>query len=123
MTRPLNVAQVKESEINWLSRTDKPRVGDFIFTLERELRRFTYDWDDSLQITAFRDGGHNPFFFLCRNGYADFSGSLDPSIPLEKIKLTNHTRLGKFWCFDEGWPGAHRGRTFYLPCRIYRQIE
>ncbi len=100
-----------------------PRVGDFLILGEEEYRRFTYDWGDSLQTTPARYASHySASFYMCSSGHADFSGSLDPSIPKSEFILTDETKLGTFWMFHEGIPGAGRGVNFQLACRVFKRV-
>lgn len=90
-----------------------PRIGDYIRFPSGELERFSSGWVDGLQTSP---GGS---FYLCHNGAASFSGSLNPSTPRDKITLTSETLPGSFWFFHHDLPGAGRGVYFDIPCRVY----
>lgn len=103
-----------------LTRRDQlpgPRVGDFIVRLDGRLMRFSYDWGDSLQVS---DGGS---FYLEREGFADFSGGLEPSIPKRRIKPApdRYPESGSFWIFHHDEHRAHNGVDFHTPCRMFEE--
>jgi len=99
-----------------------PRVGDFVHMPDGTLRRFTYDWGDGLQTTvgAAHPCNGDASFYLGRSGEASFSGSLDSTIPRDRITLTDERHAGRFWFFHHGFPGAHQGVHCDAPCRVYR---
>lgn len=93
------------------------RVGDFV-VLEGCAApvRVSYIWSDRAQTA---DGGR---FYLGTSGHADFSGALDPGIPLESLVLADDVLPGAFWHFDRGIPRAHSAVEYKAPCRVFRQI-
>lgn len=99
-----------------------PRVGDFVWTLDGKLRRFTYDWGEALQVTAYEDLGRGANFYMGICGYAEFSGSLDPGIEKTKLVDSGEIRPANFWMFDQGVTGAHRGRTYSVDVKIWREV-
>jgi hypothetical protein len=104
-------------EVLWNSRPG-PRVGDFVIMPgEEEPRRFTHDWDDTIQTTTPRFGLGS--FYFDRDGYADYSGALDPSIPKADLKDTGRTKDGQFWFFHHDSARAHNGVYFTVPCRVF----
>jgi hypothetical protein len=78
--------------IHKLNQREGPRVGDFVIMPDCSTRRFTHDWTDSLQ-TTIRQNNDSSFYFS-PNGFCDFSGSLDDSLPIEQIEETTEIRLG-----------------------------
>jgi hypothetical protein len=101
-----------------------PRVGDYIRLQDGDLRRFTHDWADGLQTTVQRGKDHySASFYLSGNGYADFSGSLDPVINRDKIHGTSETEIGGFWFFSDDQVRAHNGVQVRIPCRVYEYRE
>ncbi len=96
-----------------------PRVGDFCVLLDGSWRRFTYDWGNTIQVTP-KD--HLGSFYLGIRG-ADFSGSLEQGIDKNKFKLSQSRRLGAFWFFDQGIPGAGRGVNVQVVCNVYREVS
>lgn len=122
LSKPRNEAALALRREAWENRAREPRVGDFIQMKDGTLRRFTYDWGDSLQVTAFHDEGYGISFYLDKSGHADFSGSLDPSIHKSKIMPIGESHMGQFWIFDEDIPGGSRGRTFFLPCTVFKEL-
>lgn len=120
LKKPRN-ADLYKTHVDAFNEMRGPRVGDFCRMKDKTLRRFTYNWIDSLQVTAHPDSGYTESFYLGSCG-ADFSGSLDPSIPIDNLDLTFKKLSGTFWIFDEGIPGPGRGVIFKIPCRVYRQL-
>lgn len=94
---------------------DRPRIGDFVRFPTGQLERFSYDCGDRLQTSPIRAGS----FYLGRDGLASFSGSLNPPIPLDSVRLTDETLQGEFWFFHHNQVGAGRGVGFSIPCRVY----
>ena len=122
MRNGLNLKTTKHLQTcleNWEKRKG-PRVGDYICTIEKGLKRFTHDWDDGLQITS---NGNDESFHLSTSGFVSFSGSLEPSIPLEKIMPIGKTMSGKVWVWLDGVPGGGRGVDTWIECRVYQEIQ
>lgn len=71
-------------------------------------------------FTQHQTKDHLGSFYLGLSG-ADYSGSLDPSIKKERFALSVQKRLGPFWFFDEGIPGAGRGVNIEVVCNVYRE--
>jgi hypothetical protein len=94
--------------------TDGPRLGDYVLFPGGQLERFSHDWGDSIQTAP---GGS---FFIYRSGEAEFSGGLNPSIPVDKLELTEATLPGSFWFFHHDEPGAGRGVNCTIDCRVYK---
>ena len=97
-----------------------PDVGDYIRMKDGTLRRFTHKWDDGIQVTV---RGQSGSFYMLTNGAASYSGSLDPSVPMNKIRRTDETALGTFWFFDGERSGAGRGIDCAIPCRVFEEME
>jgi hypothetical protein len=117
-------AELAHQRLTALNKRPGPRVGDFVqFPGECAPRRFTYDWSDGTMQTTVPPKGHpcsgDVSFHMYRNGHCDFSGSLDPSIPLERCADSGETRLGRVWFFSRDWSGAHRGVSVMMPFRVY----
>ncbi len=97
-----------------------PRVGDFVKMPDGTLRRFTHDWDDSMQTTVAGSHpcvGDESFYF--GGAYMSFSGSLDSAIAKADLRDTGEQRDGKGWFFHHDFPTAHNGVTVKVPCRVY----
>jgi len=103
-----------ERRRNW-NRHEGPRVGDFVLMPDGIARRFCHDWGDKIQITPTEKSGS--FYF--GNGFADYSGALEPSIPKSELQQTDGKRNGRFWFFHHDHPQAHNGVYFTIPCRVY----
>lgn len=101
-----------------------PIVGDFVRMLDGSTRRFTHEYDDALQTTV---GGTHPCardqsFFLHRNGYAEFSGSLDPSIAKSTLRRCSDRMPGRFWFFHHDEVRAHNGVHVMVDCAVWEQL-
>lgn len=116
-------------ETNWQIHHDRtllrdqvegPRVGDFIGMEDGSLRRFTHDWREAgLQVTS---KGMVGSFYLGK-GYLDYSGGLDPIIPLAHIQEVSGKKDGACWFFDHDIKGAGRGVDTIIPCRMYKEVS
>jgi hypothetical protein len=95
------------------------RCGDFLKLKDGTLRRIAYHWGNGVQPSS--GTGDNGSFYL-GNGYCSYSGGLDPSIPVEKFKVTSEVILGRVWIFHEDSAGAGRGIYARLPFRVYEEI-
>lgn len=110
-----DAAILAENTETWNTRPG-PRVGDFVRMPDGDMRRFTYDWSDGLQTTHPRLQDQSFFF---GRGYMSFSGSLDSSIPLERIHETNETKEGRVWFFHHNEAKAHNGVYCSVVCRVF----
>jgi hypothetical protein len=97
-----------------------PVAGDFVEMLDGSLERFSNDWGDSIQTT---DGKFGSSFYLLDNGYASFSGGLNPAIDKNRIINTLELIEGRFWIFKDDISGAHRGIYFFIPAKIWKYCE
>ena len=118
-------AELTMQRINAMSAIAGPRVGDFVqFPNEDTPRRFTHDWQDGTMQTTVAPKGHpcsgDMSFHIFKNGVCSFSGSLDPSIPLDQCVDTGEVKDGRVWFFSRDWSGAHRGVSALIPFRVYR---
>lgn len=98
-----------------------PRVGDVVRLQDGTFRRFTHDWDDSIQTTTRSENDGS--YYLCCDGLASYSGGLDPALKKENLKLEPDTMPLWFWFFSGGFAMAHNGVYFKLPCRIFTLTE
>lgn len=89
-------------------------VGDYLRMPDGSESRVTYNWDNDVQ-----DGGGSSSFFLCKSGDASYSGSLNGSKPLNKIKPTGETKKALFWIFSRNSAGGNRGFYFYINVKIW----
>jgi hypothetical protein len=90
-----------------------PLVGDFVKMPNGKLERFAYDWGDSLQTC---EGG---LFYMNARGGASFSGSLNPSVPLNQIVVIPEQMEGLFWTFHHDHVEAHNGIYFRIPVKVW----
>ena len=111
--------ELARQRLNALNKRTGPRVGDFVwFPGEERPRRFTHDLSDGSIQTTIKQSNDSSFY-ITRNGYCDFSGSLDSPIWLDQCHDTGEKRLGGVWFFSRNLSGAHRGVTVRLPFRVY----
>jgi len=101
------------------ARIKGPRVGDFCILKSGEVRRFTHDWDDGLQITVKDQAGS---FYFDASGLLDYSGSLDPIIKKANLKERVELREGAVWFFHHNEHRAHNGVRALIPCRVYEEV-
>lgn len=99
----------------YLDHRTGPGVGDFIVDGDKVLR-VAHHWGDSLQPT---DGRFGASFYL-GDGYVDFSGGLDPAIPLERFVPTDETRMGRCWLFSDNSAEAHNGYYTQARFRVWK---
>ena len=107
-----------ERRRNWNHHTG-PRVGDFARLLDGTTRRFCHDWGDKIQITPAKESGS----FYLGNGFADYSGGLEPSMPKTEFKQMGVPQDGRFWFFHHDERFAHNGVYFKIPCRVFVQTR
>jgi hypothetical protein len=109
-------AQLLADRITTRNTLDGARVGDFVRMPDDTLRRFTYDWGDSLQVTLPNAGGS---FYFSRSGHMDFSGGLDHSILRDRLHDTGETMPACAWFFHHDHASAHNGVNVMVPCRVF----
>lgn len=120
-------AEILAERIKAWDQRPGPRVGDFVRKVDGSLHRFTHHWGDGLQITWSEnarkgaDTYHCGSFYL-GHGYVEFSGGLDPAIPVDKLVRTDEVRLGRFWFFHHNWTRAHNGVHCDAPCRVWQVV-
>lgn len=95
---------------------DGPRMGDFVLMPDNTYRRFCADWDTEIQITPAETSGS----FCINSGYCDYSGTLEPCIPKDKLRFIHEYKLGRVWFFLNGVPAAHCGIDAEIPCRVFK---
>lgn len=114
----------------------KPEVGDFVQMPNGELLQFTHYWEDDLkgdyiQTTISKrpreDGSIHPCagdisFYMDRDGFCSFSGSLDKALDVGKLVLSQGKRYGNVWFFHHDQPGAHRAVYAMVQFRIWEYV-
>lgn len=101
-----------------------PLVGDFIRRKDGMLARITQIWTDhGAQTTTFSDDGEGGRFYLNRSGAMDYSGSLQPSIPFNRLRPTSDRREGWAWFFHHGESRAHNGVDFKMRVQIWDLLD
>lgn len=94
-----------------------PRVGDFVKMPDGTLERFSHNWGgEALQSSP---GGS----WYLGKGYAEFSGGLNPPIPVERLLFCGEMKPGRFWFFHHGWAAAHSAVFVWMDCRVYQVRE
>lgn len=80
------------------------KQGDFA-VINGKLTRVCHVWNDSVQLT---DGEFSGSFYL-GEGFADYSGGLNPGVDKTRFRLTGERREGNVWFFSENMHMAHNG--------------
>jgi len=110
--------EIRDQRIAAREGKEGPRVGDFIEMEDERLMRFSHDWDDAgLQVS--QDGR----FYFEPEGDLNFSGSLDPIVPLAHIQETSRTLLGQCWFFHHDHAMKDNGVYTSVPCRVFREVR
>jgi hypothetical protein len=112
-------AQILKDRTDRFNSHQGPRVGDFIKMLDGSLQRFAHKWDDGLQTS---DGRFGWSFHMFSDGFANFSGGLNPTVQFENIKQTDEVIDGAFWFFSNNEVRAHNGINVKIPCRVFEQV-
>jgi len=100
------------------ARLPGPLVGDFVVFSDGVVHRLSYSWLDC-EPPSIQTSEHGSFY-LCWHGDADFSGGLNPAIPMSTITDTGETREGAFWFFHHDHAAPHYGVGVEVPCKVYR---
>lgn len=102
----------------------KPRVGEHVRMLDGSMQRISHIWDwgddNEFPPSAQTSEGGSWYF---GDGYASFSGSLNPCIPFTSLRFTGGRQGGEFWIFHHDHWQAHNGVTFTIPVRVWEVIE
>ncbi len=112
---------ILNTRIKKLNEHQGPRIGDFVIFPDDSVRRFTEDWSDvgaGFQTTSptIRDAS----FHLCKSGRCDYSGALEPPIPLAAFEETDEMRFGSVWFFSNDNAKAHNAVCASIQFRVYR---
>lgn len=94
---------------------ERPRMGDYVRFPTGELERFSHDWGAEFQTSPVPAAS----FYLHTHGNASVGGSLNPSTPLDSMRLTDESLDGTYWFFHHGEAGPGRRINFSIPCRVY----
>jgi len=89
-------------------------VGDFVIVGEN-LHRVAHHWGDSIQLTSGSSGS-----FYLGDTYVDYSGGLEPGIPIARFEATEERRFGSVWFFSENIRMAHNGFDTLANFRVWR---
>jgi hypothetical protein len=142
-----DLALYAERLARWLAiPADRPRVGDFLLVSESTtqplFKRFTHAWNDGIQTTSETRCPNSPddwSFYIAPDASVSYSGGLDAAIPYDRLVIVSESRArmgyhtgdmiidrtpmlvpGTFWFFKHDRPGASRGLSCTLPCRVWR---
>lgn len=98
-----------------------PRVGDFCIWPGGWVERFSYHWDTDSEKGSLQTarGGS---FHISRDGYASFSGGLEPPVMIKRLRELPEKRPGAFWFFSHEIMGAGRGIDVFMPCRVFKVL-
>lgn len=114
--------QILEEAIATMPSGPQPRVGDYVIFPEHPKRegnykshkeRFSHNWGHIIQTSAKGS-------FYLGFGFAEFSGPLNPGLPISLLKDTGERRLGQFWFFHHNYARAANGVHVDIPVRVYR---
>ena len=103
---------------------DRPSVGDFVLfpdpSVPKGVReeRIAHDWGEDIGVQTAPGGS-----FYLGDGYASFSGVLNPTVPTAALTPTGEVRDGRFWFFSGDYARADNGIDVESPCRVYRYDE
>jgi hypothetical protein len=97
------------------------REGDFLRLKNGELARVAHNWGDSVQPTTGQ--GQNTESFYLGAGYIEYSGALEPSIPITEFRATGEIICGPIWIFHLDVMGSGRRVRAMAPFRVYEQVE
>ena len=112
-------AEIRAANLAAWNEVEGPRVGDWVWMPDGEMRRFTHHWGDSIQTTLPRSGDACFYFGA---GYMSFSGGLDRAIPIARIVATDQIRDGAAWFFHHNHATANNGVYFLVPCRVFNIV-
>jgi hypothetical protein len=91
-------------------------VGDVVIMPDGQHMRFSHAWQKNIQTAT---GGS---FFLYGDGDAEFSGTLNPGIPKDRLVDTGGEISARFWFFHHNEAKAHNGVYFSVMVPIYRYV-
>lgn len=94
-----------------------PRCGDWLQFPDGRMSRIAHHWGDGVQPSC-GNGDTGSFYF--GKGYASYSGSLDPSIPIERLTPTGKYKSGRVWFFSQDMHMAHNGAEFRVQFRVFK---
>lgn len=109
--------RIKSTRVGRWNDRSGPRVGDYARMPDGTLRRFTHDWDHSIQTTSNSFPEDASFYFA--DNYCSFSGSHGDNIKKTRIKDSGEVKEGRVWFFHHDQHCAHNGVHTTIPCRIY----
>ncbi|MHB8618421.1 MAG: hypothetical protein ACYDAG_02440 [Chloroflexota bacterium] len=91
-----------------------PRVGDYVIMPDGGKERFSHDWGDDDGLQTARGGS-----FYLGDGYASFSGTLNPIIKRNRLIDTGAREDARFWFFHHDHHIGHNGVDVEAPVRVF----
>lgn len=105
--------EILKARLEAFNKKTGPRVGDFL-RIGDFYTRFTHNHGETIQT-----GGHESSSYYLGNGYASYSGGLDPGVKTSDLILTQEEKEGSVWFFSNDWAKADNGVYFKIPFRVY----
>lgn len=106
---------LKEWNNHFRNNPDVPRVGDYIIMSDGTYERGAHVWEEGVQTCVSGS-------FALGNGYMSMSGSLNPSIPKEKLVRTDKVKSGNCWVFHHDLWFADNSIGVNCSCRVFKVI-
>lgn len=100
-----------------LTKISGPRCGDWLTLPDGTTARIAHHWGDTVQPST---GNGDTGSFYLGDAFADYSGGLEPGIPVERLQDTGESRDGRVWFFSRDMHMAHNGVHFTASFRVYR---
>ena len=92
-----------------------PKQGDVIHFSDGKYARMAHVWEDGIQPTISINSGS----FYLGDGYMEYSGGLEPAIPMDKFHRTSQTMNAPAWIFHHGHVTAHNGIDVTVKCQVW----
>ena len=106
--------QILADRAQCFARLTGVRVGHLVEMSSGELRRFSCDLGDAMQVSYVKSD-----FYLSGHG-AEYSGSPGPAIAKSNLVETTKTRAAPFWFFHHNHYGPGNSVEVRLPCKLWR---
>lgn len=120
LTTPIENLEIIRTRIDARAKINEIAVGDVIEYKDGKRDRVTYIWEQDGQIQA--GGGFNGGFYMNKDGYSSYSGSLSSGLHIDKLQATKDNAPAYFWFFSKDWTGGNRGIDFQCPVKIWKEI-
>lgn len=117
---PIENLKIIRTRIETRAKINQIAVGDVIEYKDGKRDRVTYIWEQDGQIQA--GGGFNGGFYMNKDGYSSYSGSLSSGLHRSNLQPTSDKMAASFWFFSEDSAGGNRGIYFQCPVKIWKEI-